>query len=154
MTPLHLACSARCLPLPAWPQIASICLQVGLWWPWSAAAPGLCSSLQLGAEVDALDSTGQTSLFYAATHCQAGHLLPLLIQAGGHQSKVSRHLSPRGRFKQATRRWLDGSAPGCNVGPAGGGSVTAAGGSPPAPPGAGAGRCSHSPEGGGGPHSS
>ena len=66
---LHQACCARLLPSSSCPTILSCCLEVG-------------------AEVNVVDSIGQTPLFYAVTHCQAAQLLPLLL-GKGEASKVS-----------------------------------------------------------------
>ena len=60
---LHQACCARLLPSSSCPAILSSCLEVG-------------------AEVNVVDSVGQTPLFYAVTHCQAAQLLPLLLDRG------------------------------------------------------------------------
>ena len=38
--------------------------------------------LGLGAEVDTMDSVGQTPLFYAVSHVQADQIVPLLLKAG------------------------------------------------------------------------
>ena len=60
---LHQACCARLLPSSSCPAILSCCLAAG-------------------AEVNLVDTVGQTPLFYAVTHCQAGQLLPLLLEKG------------------------------------------------------------------------
>ena len=38
--------------------------------------------LALGADVNTVDSVGQTPLFYAVSHVQADQIVPLLIKAG------------------------------------------------------------------------
>ena len=38
--------------------------------------------LALGADVDTVDSVGQTPLFYAVSHVQADQIVPLLLKAG------------------------------------------------------------------------
>ena len=38
--------------------------------------------LALGADVNTVDSVGQTPLFYAVSHVQADQIVPLLLKAG------------------------------------------------------------------------
>ena len=60
---LHQACCARALPAPHWLDILRVCLK-------------------LGANVNDVDSVGQTPLFYAVSHVQAAEIVPLLLRAG------------------------------------------------------------------------
>jgi len=46
----------------------------------------LCTAL--GAPVNDLDVIEQTPLFYAASHCQADKLVPILLKAGSHVNKI------------------------------------------------------------------
>ena len=63
MSVLHQACCARPQARPAWIDIVTACLN-------------------LGANVNEVDSIGQTALFYAVSHCQAAQLVPLLLGSG------------------------------------------------------------------------
>ena len=88
---LHQACCAKLLPSSSCPAILSSCLEVG-------------------AEVNVVDSVGQTPLFYAVTHCQAGQLLPLLLGKGEASRLRTRRIRLSSVFPGAKvnqQRWSD-----------------------------------------------
>ena len=67
---LHQACCARALPANHWLDITKVCLK-------------------LGADVNDVDSVGQTPLFYAVCHVQAAEIVPLLLRAGQIRGSIS-----------------------------------------------------------------